>query len=161
MTVLTSLSIGLVLFLIFLFLREKLAYIFTENNEVAQAVGDLSPLLAISILMNSIQPVLSGTSFPFCCQNVKLLSNLKSGSNSKTNNDSNRSSPRCVSLTGVALGAGWQSTVAYVNLSCYYLVGIPVGVVLGYVLNMQVEVSYFLIPLFLNSLNVLSFFHFY
>lgn len=46
-------------------------------------------------------------------------------------------------LTGVALGAGWQSTVAYVNLACYYIVGIPVGVVLGYVFKMQVQVSYF------------------
>ncbi|KAF3441475.1 hypothetical protein FNV43_RR15389 [Rhamnella rubrinervis] len=97
--VLTSLSIGFVLFLIFLFLRERLAYIFTENEEVAKAVADLSPVLAVSLLMNSVQPVLSG----------------------------------------VALGAGWQSTVAYVNLACYYLVGIPVGVVLGYVFKMQVN----------------------
>jgi len=60
-TVLTSLAIGFVLFLFFLFLREKLAYIFTTSEEVADAVGDLSPLLAISILLNSVQPVLSGT----------------------------------------------------------------------------------------------------
>lgn len=45
--------------------------------------------------------------------------------------------------TGVALGAGWQSTVAYVNIACYYLIGIPVGVVLGYVVNLQVKVSAF------------------
>ncbi|GMP98129.1 hypothetical protein CsSME_00046132 [Camellia sinensis var. sinensis] len=43
------------------------------------------------------------------------------------------------SSKGVAVGAGWQSIVAYVNITCYYLVGIPVGVVLGYVLNMQVK----------------------
>lgn len=42
-------------------------------------------------------------------------------------------------LSGVALGAGWQSTVAYVNIACYYLIGIPVGVVLGYVVNLQVK----------------------
>lgn len=46
-------------------------------------------------------------------------------------------------LSGVAIGAGWQSTVAYVNLACYYLIGIPVGLVLGYVLSMQVQVSFF------------------
>jgi MATE family multidrug resistance protein len=61
-TVLTSFAIGFVLFLIFLFLREKLAYIFTPNPDVANAVGDLSPLLSISILLNSVQPVLSGIS---------------------------------------------------------------------------------------------------
>ena len=59
-TVVTSFAIGFVLFLVFLFLREKLAYIFTPNPEVAAAVGDLSPLLSLSILLNSIQPVLSG-----------------------------------------------------------------------------------------------------
>ena len=58
--VFTSFAIGLVLFFIFLFLRERLAYIFTNNEEVAKAVADLSPLLAFSILLNSVQPVLSG-----------------------------------------------------------------------------------------------------
>ncbi|XP_062003823.1 protein DETOXIFICATION 21-like isoform X2 [Rosa rugosa] len=97
--VFTSFAIGIVLFFIFLFLRERLSYIFTNDEEVAKAVADLSPLLAFSILLNSVQPVLSG----------------------------------------VALGAGWQSTVAYVNIACYYLIGIPVGVVLGYVVNLQVK----------------------
>jgi len=40
----------------------------------------------------------------------------------------------------VAIGAGWQSIVAYVNLGCYYIIGIPVGIVLGNVLDMQVKV---------------------
>ncbi|KAL8127579.1 protein DETOXIFICATION 21-like [Apium graveolens] len=97
--VLTSLAIGFVLFIFFLFFRGRLAYIFTKSTEVAAAVADLSPLLAFSILLNSIQPVLSG----------------------------------------VAVGAGWQSTVAYVNITCYYLIGIPVGIVLGYVFQFQVK----------------------
>ncbi|KAM7505172.1 hypothetical protein LguiB_004076 [Lonicera macranthoides] len=99
MIVLTSLAIGFVLFIFFLFFRGHLAYIFTESRQVAAAVADLSPLLAFSILLNSIQPVLSG----------------------------------------VAVGAGWQSIVAYVNIGCYYLVGIPIGVVLGYVIKLQVQ----------------------
>ncbi|ESW33844.1 hypothetical protein PHAVU_001G105101 [Phaseolus vulgaris] len=98
-SVLTSLAIGFFLFLFFLLLREKLAYIFTSNEEVANAVADLSPLLAISILLNSVQPVLSG----------------------------------------VAIGAGWQSSVAYVNIGCYYVIGIPVGMVLGEILHLQVK----------------------
>lgn len=97
--VLTSFAIGFVLFIFFLFFRGRLAYIFTESSEVAAAVADLSPLLALSILMNSVQPVLSG----------------------------------------VAVGAGWQSIVAYVNIACYYLVGVPVGAVLGYGFNLQVK----------------------
>ncbi|XP_057785863.1 protein DETOXIFICATION 21-like [Salvia miltiorrhiza] len=97
--VITSLTIGLVLFVFFLFFRERLAYIFTKDEDVAAEVAHLSPLLAFSILMNSVQPVLSG----------------------------------------VAVGAGWQSIVVYVNLGCYYLIGIPVGVVLGYVIKLEVK----------------------
>lgn len=41
---------------------------------------------------------------------------------------------------GVAVGAGWQSVVAYVNITSYYLIGIPLGVVLGYVFNFHVKV---------------------
>ncbi|KAE8673783.1 MATE efflux family protein [Hibiscus syriacus] len=41
-------------------------------------------------------------------------------------------------LGGIAVGAGFQSVVAMVNLGCYYGVGVPVGAVLGYVLNLEV-----------------------
>ncbi|RZC83310.1 hypothetical protein C5167_046098 [Papaver somniferum] len=96
---LTSLTIGVVLFVFFLFFKGKLAYIFTTDEAVAIAVDGLAPLLAFSILLNSVQHVLSG----------------------------------------VAVGAGWQSTVAYVNVACYYLVGIPIGMVLGYLISLQVR----------------------
>ncbi|KAK8610046.1 hypothetical protein V6N13_026590 [Hibiscus sabdariffa] len=62
-------------------------------------VADLSPLLACSILLNSVQQVPSW----------------------------------------VAVGAGWLSTVAWVNIGSYYLVVIPIGVVLGYVLDMHLN----------------------
>ncbi|AAF97344.1 Hypothetical Protein [Arabidopsis thaliana] len=97
--VFTSLSLGIVLFFVFLFLRGRVSYIFTTSEAVAAEVADLSPLLAFSILMNSVQPVLSG----------------------------------------VAVGAGWQGYVTYVNLACYYLVGIPIGIILGYVVGLQVK----------------------
>ncbi|KAI5659560.1 hypothetical protein M9H77_28353 [Catharanthus roseus] len=41
-------------------------------------------------------------------------------------------------LSGVAIGAGQQSTVAIINLVCYYLIGIPIGALLGYVAHLQV-----------------------
>ncbi|KAM3690631.1 hypothetical protein ACJW31_09G134200 [Castanea mollissima] len=99
MTGLTSFAIGFVLFLFFLIFRGRVAYLFTENEEVALAFANMSPFLAVSVLLNSIQPVLSG----------------------------------------VAIGAGLQSIVAYVNLTAYYLVGIPVGAVLGFVFDMEVK----------------------
>ena len=43
-------------------------------------------------------------------------------------------------IAGVAIGAGWQAIVAYVNIGCYYIFGIPLGLTLGYILNMGVTV---------------------
>uniref|UniRef100_A0A0D2ZQU5 Protein DETOXIFICATION n=1 Tax=Brassica oleracea var. oleracea TaxID=109376 RepID=A0A0D2ZQU5_BRAOL len=97
--VLTSLSVGVILFFVFLFLSGRVSYIFTRSELVAAQVADLSPILAFSILLNSVQPVLSG----------------------------------------VAVGGGWQKYVTYVNLACYYLVGIPTGIFLGYVVDLQVK----------------------
>ncbi|KAK9124144.1 hypothetical protein Sjap_013746 [Stephania japonica] len=76
MVVLTSLSIGSVLFLCFLFLRGKLAYIFTENPAVVAAVTRLSPFLAISILFNSVQPVLSGVAVGAGWQSIVAYVNI-------------------------------------------------------------------------------------
>ncbi|KAJ3676591.1 hypothetical protein LUZ60_004003 [Juncus effusus] len=56
----TSTFIGLVIFVIFLIFRRELASIFTSSEAVAGAVIDLSPLLAVTLLLNSVQPVLSG-----------------------------------------------------------------------------------------------------
>jgi multidrug resistance protein, MATE family len=63
--VITSFLIGFVLFTLFLLFRGNLAYVFTESQAVANAVADLSPLLAFSILLNSVQPVLSGLATNF------------------------------------------------------------------------------------------------
>lgn len=41
---------------------------------------------------------------------------------------------------GVAVGAGWQTLVAYVNIGCNYIFGIPLGLVLGLKLGLGVEV---------------------
>ncbi|KAM3681604.1 hypothetical protein ACJW31_12G009900 [Castanea mollissima] len=40
-------------------------------------------------------------------------------------------------LTGVARGSGWQDIGAYVNLGAYYLVGVPVGVVVAFVVHFK------------------------
>nr|GMC59968.1 protein DETOXIFICATION 14-like [Ipomoea batatas] len=44
-----------------------------------------------------------------------------------------------VVLSGVARGTGWQHIGAYVNLGSYYLVGIPVALLLGFVLHLKGE----------------------
>uniref|UniRef100_A0A0A9F157 Protein DETOXIFICATION n=1 Tax=Arundo donax TaxID=35708 RepID=A0A0A9F157_ARUDO len=39
-------------------------------------------------------------------------------------------------LSGVSRGCGWQHLGAYVNLGAFYLVGIPVALVLGFALHL-------------------------
>lgn len=41
---------------------------------------------------------------------------------------------------GVAVGCGWQAFVAYVNVGCYYVVGIPLGILLGFYFNLEAKV---------------------
>lgn len=43
----------------------------------------------------------------------------------------------------MAVGSGWQSTVAYVNIGCYYVIGVPMGVLLGWIFNLGVLVLVF------------------
>ncbi|KAI3993520.1 hypothetical protein MKX01_002533 [Papaver californicum] len=42
-------------------------------------------------------------------------------------------------LSGVAIGAGWQAVVAYVNSITYYLIGLPIGVYMGLKLDWGLE----------------------
>ncbi|KAJ0450279.1 putative multi antimicrobial extrusion protein [Helianthus annuus] len=88
--------------MIVLSVRHVINYAFTGSETVAHAVSDLCPLLAITIILNGIQPVLSG----------------------------------------VAVGCGWQAYVAYVNVGCYYIVGIPLGFLLGFHCKLGVKVPF-------------------
>ncbi|KAA8529621.1 hypothetical protein F0562_034279 [Nyssa sinensis] len=71
----------------------------SDSTEVKTLVYELTPLLGVCIIINNVQPVLSG----------------------------------------VAIGAGWQAFVAYVNIACYYIFGVPLGLLLGYKFNMGVK----------------------
>ncbi|CAL4926287.1 unnamed protein product [Urochloa decumbens] len=97
MAVLTSGSIGAVFFAVFMAWRTGLPRFFSEDEEVLREAAKLGYLLAGSIFLNSIQPVLSG----------------------------------------VAIGAGWQALVAFVNIGSYYFVGIPLAALFGFKLNMD------------------------
>uniref|UniRef100_A0A7N0RBY4 Protein DETOXIFICATION n=1 Tax=Kalanchoe fedtschenkoi TaxID=63787 RepID=A0A7N0RBY4_KALFE len=94
-----SLVVGVIFFVICLAFGDEISYLFTNNAEIAKTVSNLSLLLALSVLLNSIQPVLSG----------------------------------------VAVGAGMQSIVAYVNIGSYYVIGVPAGVLLGYLTPLKVK----------------------
>ncbi|KAK6136829.1 hypothetical protein DH2020_029424 [Rehmannia glutinosa] len=42
-------------------------------------------------------------------------------------------------LHGVAVGAGWQLSVALINVGCYYVFGLPFGALLGYKFDLGVK----------------------
>ncbi|KAL4193441.1 hypothetical protein AMTRI_Chr06g176920 [Amborella trichopoda] len=94
----TSLMLGFVISMILLASKNEWPKAFTSSEAVKKLVSELTPLLCISIVVNNVQPVLSG----------------------------------------VAIGAGWQALVAYVNIGCYYIFGIPLGLLLGYKLDFGV-----------------------
>ncbi|KAL6277282.1 hypothetical protein ACE6H2_020883 [Prunus campanulata] len=96
--VVTSIIIGLFFWLLIMMFHKEVGYIFTNSEAVLTEVSSLSLLLAFTILLNSVQPVLSG----------------------------------------VAVGSGWQSYVAYINLGCYYLIGVPLGFLMGWVFHQGV-----------------------
>lgn len=58
----TSLLIGMVFWILCLVFGNNLGYLFTRDEQVVKAVSDLSILLAFSMLLNGIYPVLSGSS---------------------------------------------------------------------------------------------------
>ncbi|GMN49874.1 hypothetical protein TIFTF001_019030 [Ficus carica] len=93
---LISFLISVVEATVVLALRNVISYAFTPGDTVAEAVSELCPYLAVTLVLNGVQPVLSG----------------------------------------VAVGCGWQAFVAYVNVGCYYVVGIPLGCLLGFKFNL-------------------------
>ncbi|XP_022978468.1 protein DETOXIFICATION 27-like isoform X2 [Cucurbita maxima] len=95
----TSLIIGLVFCCLIVIFHNSFGLIFSSSAVVLQEVDNLTILLALTILFNSIQPVLSG----------------------------------------VAVGSGWQSYVAYINLGCYYIIGLPLGIFMQWFTDLGVK----------------------
>lgn len=60
---LVSFVISVIAAIIVLALRHVISYAFTEGETVANAVSDLCPLLALTLVLNGVQPVLSGKNF--------------------------------------------------------------------------------------------------
>ncbi|XP_023519797.1 protein DETOXIFICATION 35-like isoform X2 [Cucurbita pepo subsp. pepo] len=98
-TIAESLILGLLFMVLIFFVKDHFAVIFTSSVAVRKYVAKLAYLLGITMVLNSVQPVISG----------------------------------------VAIGAGWQALVAYINLGCYYIFGLPLGIVLGYVAKFGVK----------------------
>ncbi|PSS34304.1 Protein DETOXIFICATION like [Actinidia chinensis var. chinensis] len=98
-TVFQSFLIGIFFMVLILATRNYFAIIFTSSKDMQQAVANLAYLLGFTMVLNSVQPVISG----------------------------------------VAVGGGWQALVAYINLGCYYIFGLPLGYFLGYAMELGVK----------------------
>lgn len=59
----TSVIIGIIFWILCLVFSDEISYLFTSSKEIAESVSRLHVLLAFSVLLNSIYPVLSGKYF--------------------------------------------------------------------------------------------------
>jgi len=59
---LLSFVLSVLISIVILLCRDYISYIFTEGEDVSRAVSQLTPLLAVTLILNGIQPVLSGQS---------------------------------------------------------------------------------------------------
>ncbi|EEF29687.1 multidrug resistance pump, putative [Ricinus communis] len=98
-TCMESLLIGVTCACIVMLTKDEFSFIFTDSLEMRKAVANLAYLLGLTMILNSVQPVISG----------------------------------------VAVGGGWQALVAYINLFCYYVIGLPLGFLLGYKTSLHVQ----------------------
>ncbi|CBI33603.3 unnamed protein product, partial [Vitis vinifera] len=79
--------------------RYVLGYAYSSDKQIVDNVAVMAPLICLSIVMDSIQGVLSG----------------------------------------VARGSGWQHIGAYINLGAFYVVGLPVAIILGFVVHLKAK----------------------
>ena len=62
-TVFQSLLIGILCMIVVLALRSHLAILFTDSELLKRAVSELAWFLGLTMLLNSVQPVISGVAF--------------------------------------------------------------------------------------------------
>ncbi|KAI6670565.1 hypothetical protein NL676_005450 [Syzygium grande] len=95
LAIIEAIIVGIVLFCC----RYVLGYAYSSEKQVVHYIGVMTPLICLSIFMDSLQAVLSG----------------------------------------VARGSGWQKIGAYINIGAFYLVGLPIGLILGFVLHLRAK----------------------
>uniref|UniRef100_A0A7N0VBY9 Protein DETOXIFICATION n=1 Tax=Kalanchoe fedtschenkoi TaxID=63787 RepID=A0A7N0VBY9_KALFE len=103
--------------------RHVFGYLYSNEKEVIDYVTSMTPLICLSVIMDSIQGVLSG----------------------------------------VARGCGWQHLGACVNLSAFYIFGIPIAAFLGFLAHWRgrglwigIQVGAFLQSVMLGTITCLT-----
>ncbi|XP_062104856.1 protein DETOXIFICATION 14-like [Humulus lupulus] len=117
--VVEAISVSIILFCC----RSVLGNAYSNEKKIVDYVAQIAPLLSLSVLMDSLQsvfsvllPILTFTEFTFRPILFLIFSHFQ---------------------IGVARGTGWQRLAAYVNLGAYYLVGLPLALVLCFMLHLR------------------------
>jgi multidrug resistance protein, MATE family len=116
-----ALSEGLVISLTMTLLRNIWGYVYSDEEEIVTYISKMLPILGISFFIDGLHSSLSGG-----------LSLIRSDVN-----------VQCVTLNlcsefaGVLTGCGKQKIGAAVNLGAFYLLGIPVAVLLAFVFHLN------------------------
>lgn len=75
--IVTSLSIGIFCMVVILVTKNYFAVIFTSSEELQHAVSHLASLLGVTMVLNSVQPVISGITSSYIFLDGKSGNNLQ------------------------------------------------------------------------------------
>lgn len=115
-----ALSEGVVVWLVLVLIRNVWGYAYSNEAEVVTYVATMMPILATSNLIDGLQCVLSGI-------------NHRTTEVMKYENAFPKLRALVVVCAGAVRGCGWQKMGAFINLGSYYLVGIPMSILLAFV----------------------------
>ncbi|KAK4416454.1 protein DETOXIFICATION 14 [Sesamum alatum] len=116
------------------------------SNELGAGKAQAAQLAVYTVLVLSIVEFVITSTVIFCCRYI--LGYAFSNEKGIVNYVKEMTPFLCFSIvfdslqavfSGVARGSGWQHIGAYVNLGAYYLVGIPVALLLGFALRLKGE----------------------
>jgi multidrug resistance protein, MATE family len=119
-----ALSEGLVISLTMTLLRNIWGYVYSDEEEIVTYISKMLPILGISFFIDGLHSSLSGglsqigSDVNVQCVTLNLCSGL-------------------CEFAGVLTGCGKQKIGAAVNLGAFYLLGIPVAVLLAFVFHLN------------------------
>ncbi|KAG5528039.1 hypothetical protein RHGRI_028841 [Rhododendron griersonianum] len=116
------------------------------SNELGVGNSWAAPLSVCTVMVLAVAEAIMVSAALFCCRSI--LGYAYSGEKEVVDYVREMTSLLCLSiimdsltaiLSGIARGSGWQHIGTYVNFGAYYLVGIPLAIVLGFFQNLRGE----------------------
>lgn len=134
MVVMLGVAEAIIVSTFFICFRHILGYAYSNDEQVVAYISEMVPLLCISVSADSLIGALSGE---FTLHYIVLMLYINI---ILITYITKQESLNFVTLcAGIARGGGFQQIGAYVNLGAYYLVGIPMGLLLGFHLHLNAK----------------------